>query len=223
MKRAKQTSESIELAILLALSGGLMDAYSYLARDHVFANAQTGNILLFGVHLSQGEYQISLHYLFPVLAFGLGIFIAEYIHLKFETKMHWRQNTILLEILILFIVGCIPFSHNLLANSLTSMACGLQVQSFRKLHGKGFATTMCIGNLRTGTHELCTYICSKDKIHLYNTFLYYFVIITFVFGAILGNFSISHLGQHAIWISVCLLTIACFLMCIDREKNDLTK
>ena len=51
MRHAKQESESIELAVLLALAGGLMDCYSYLVRDHVFANAQTGNMLLFGVNL----------------------------------------------------------------------------------------------------------------------------------------------------------------------------
>ncbi|WP_427189458.1 DUF1275 family protein [Parvimonas sp. G1604] len=44
MKKAMQMSESIELAIFLALSGGLMDAYSYLLRGQVFANAQTGNM-----------------------------------------------------------------------------------------------------------------------------------------------------------------------------------
>ena len=32
MKRALQVSESIELGIILALSGGFMDAYSYLER-----------------------------------------------------------------------------------------------------------------------------------------------------------------------------------------------
>ena len=53
MKRAKQTSESIELGILLALSGGFMDAYSYLARGQVFANAQTGNMLLFWCQFSK--------------------------------------------------------------------------------------------------------------------------------------------------------------------------
>ena len=46
MQRAKQISESIELGIILALAGGFMDVYSYIGRDHVFANAQTGNILL---------------------------------------------------------------------------------------------------------------------------------------------------------------------------------
>ena len=51
MQRARQTSESIELSALLALSGGLMDAYSYLGRGKVFANAQTGNMLLLGVNI----------------------------------------------------------------------------------------------------------------------------------------------------------------------------
>ena len=118
MKRAKQTSESIELGILLALSGGFMDAYSYLARGQVFANAQTGNMLLFGVNLASGQFQNSLHYLCPVLAFGLGIFLAEFVHFQKIQKVHWRQVTLLIEIIILFGVGYISFEQNLLANSL---------------------------------------------------------------------------------------------------------
>lgn len=54
MKASKQISESLPIMILLTLSGGFMDAYSYLCRGEVFANAQTGNILLFGVNLSMG-------------------------------------------------------------------------------------------------------------------------------------------------------------------------
>lgn len=51
MKQTKQMSESMRLGMLLAMSGGFMDAYSYIQRDQVFANAQTGNMLLFGVNL----------------------------------------------------------------------------------------------------------------------------------------------------------------------------
>lgn len=93
MNRAKQTSESIELGVLLALSGGLMDAYSYLARGKVFANAQTGNMLLFGVNLANGNMYQASHYLCPVLAFGLGIFLAELVHYK-ETKNSLETNHI---------------------------------------------------------------------------------------------------------------------------------
>ena len=199
MKRAKQTSESIELGILLALSGGFMDAYSYLARGQVFANAQTGNMLLFGVNLARGQFQHALHYLCPVLAFGLGI---------------------LIEIIILFGVGYISFEQNLLANSLTSFACGLQVQAFRKIHGKGYATTMCIGNLRTGTHEMCNYLCTKKVQHLQSGLLYYSIILTFIIGAILGNFCIQIFSAKAIWLSVSLLILAFILMFVDREKDE---
>lgn len=39
-------SESLILNLLLAFSGGFQDAYTYIVRDNVFANAQTGNIVL---------------------------------------------------------------------------------------------------------------------------------------------------------------------------------
>lgn len=41
-----QTSESFRLSALLSFSGGLQDAYTYNMRDKVFANAQTGNVVL---------------------------------------------------------------------------------------------------------------------------------------------------------------------------------
>ena len=50
----RQMSDTFLIAVLLAVVGGSLDAYSYVARGHVFANAQTGNIVLFGLHLADG-------------------------------------------------------------------------------------------------------------------------------------------------------------------------
>lgn len=61
-KKITQISESLPLGLLLALSGGLMDAYSYVCRGKVFANAQTGNILLFAVNLSERNYLTAQRY-----------------------------------------------------------------------------------------------------------------------------------------------------------------
>ena len=55
MDKPVDVAESLQLGIILALSGGFMDAYSYVCRGQVFANAQTGNILLLGVNLSEGN------------------------------------------------------------------------------------------------------------------------------------------------------------------------
>lgn len=157
MRRSRQMSESIELGIVLALAGGFMDAYSYMCRDGVFANAQTGNMLLLGINLSERNWGMALHYLFPVLAFAVGIALADVVrvHAKDKSLFHWRQLSVLCEALVLFVVCFFPQSMNLAANSLTSLACGIQVESFRKIHGNGIATTMCIGNLRSGTQNWC--------------------------------------------------------------------
>ena len=38
----RQMSDTFLIAVLLAVLSGSLDAYSYVARGHVFANAQTG-------------------------------------------------------------------------------------------------------------------------------------------------------------------------------------
>lgn len=198
-----------------------MDAYSYLARGEVFANAQTGNLLLLGVHLASGRFDGALRYVFPILGFTLGIAVAHLIRLHARPKrLHWRQLVLGLEILLLIAVGFLPATTNLLANSLTSLACGMQVQSFRKLHGHGFATTMCIGNLRSGTEACIAWLHTKRLQEGEAALLYYGVIVCFVIGAILGNMLLAALGLHAIWVSPLLLAIACGLLIIDREALD---
>ena len=68
-----------------------MDAYSYLCRGEVFANAQTGNILLFGVNLSMGHWSKALQYVCPVLAFAIGIAAAEFVRRKFTNRKHVQR------------------------------------------------------------------------------------------------------------------------------------
>ena len=216
-----QISESRRLAVLLAISGGLMDAYTYIFRDGVFANAQTGNILLLGVNLSEGNYGEALRYFFPVLAFAAGIVLAEVIHhlCTEDGIFHWRQLSVLLECMILFAVGFIPTAFNLPANALVSFACGIQVESFRKVKGNASATTMCIGNLRSGTQAMCDFACSKDKKYLHKGLVYYGIILSFALGAIIGNILIRHFSQYAIWCSSLLLFAGFLLMFIQSEEN----
>ena len=218
MSKAKQTSESIELGILLALSGGIMDAYSYMARGKVFANAQTGNMLLFGIYLSGGRWNMALHYFFPILAFTAGIMLADIVRTKGSTKLHWRQLSVLFEAVILFGVSFIPLSMNLLANSLTSLACGIQVETFRKIHGNGIATTMCIGNLRSGTQNIYTFFQTKKRDSLEKGLLYYGIILCFICGAIIGNQCIKYLHERAILVSSALLLLSFIMMFITRDE-----
>ena len=164
-KHHKQMSESFLTAAFLSVSGGLQDAYTYIFRGKVFANAQTGNIVLLSQSIIDKDFVRAIHYLVPLLFFALGIAIAECIHVKFQRiqHIHWRQLVLVLEILLLLVVGFLPTRLNLLANAMVSFSCAMQVQSFRKVNGYAFASTMCIGNIRSGTDALCAFIRTRDK------------------------------------------------------------
>lgn len=221
MVRAKQESESIELAVLLALSGGAMDAYSYLVRDHVFANAQTGNMLLLGVNLASGQWDACAHYAVPVVCFALGIALCHSIKLFAKQKrLHWRQAALLVEMAVLAVVACVPAGQSLWANALTSLACGIQVQAFRKFHGRPLATTMCIGNLRSATQSMVNFAHTRNPAQLADGALGYFVIVCFVLGAVVGNWFVPMLGTRMILVSSALLLVSFLILFVDREKRS---
>ena len=218
-----QMSESFVTAMFLSLSGGLQDAYTYFFRGKVFANAQTGNIVLLSQNLFAGNYNKALHYLVPLLAFAAGILVAELVRERFQNAraLHWRQMVVLGEIALLFVVGFFPQEWNLLANALVSFSCAMQVQTFRKVNGYGYASTMCIGNMRSGTEALTVWLLKKDQKALDKSLHYFGIILLFALGAGLGSVAVNQLATRAIWAS-CLLLCVCFgLMFVkeDLEEN----
>ena len=217
-KLKKQTSETFRLSAILAISGGFQDAYTYNVRDEVFSNAQTGNVVLMSQNFMSGEWIRGLHYLFPIIAFAFGVFVAERIQkrLKYVKKIHWRQIIVLMELAILFVVGLIPDSYNMAATMLVSFACSMQVQTFRKVNGYGYASTMCIGNLRSGTESLSIYLREKKPEILKKALHYYGIIFVFAIGAGIGGILSLHIGIRAIWVSSLLLAAVFTMMFVEK-------
>ena len=209
-----QTSETFVLSAILAMSGGFQDAYTYNVRKEVFSNAQTGNIVLMSQHIMMGELMKGLSYLFPVVAFALGVLVAERIGHRYKgaKRIHWRQIIVAIEIVILFAVGFIPERYDMIATMLVSFSCSMQVQAFRKVNGYGYASTMCIGNLRSGTESLSIYLREKQHGALKKAAHYYGIILIFAIGAGVGGICSLHIGIRAIWISSILLAIVCAMM-----------
>ena len=214
-----QMSEAFSTAAFLSASGGLQDAYTYIARGEVFANAQTGNIVLLSQNLFQGNWTRALRYLVPLLAFAFGVAAAEYIRHRFRDmdRIHWRQPVLLVEIVLLFLVGFLPESLHLLANAVVSFCCAMQVQAFRKVNGYAYASTMCIGNLRSGVESLCAYQRTGDHKLRGKAARYFGVILLFALGAGAGGVCIQLWGLRAIWVS-CVLLLAGFCLMLRGEE-----
>lgn len=216
-----QMSDSFLTASFIILSGGFQDAYTYCCRDGVFANAQTGNIVLMSSHLFEGEWQSALSYLVPVLAFIFGTFAAESVRLHYQKleAVHWRQIVVGMEIILLFLVGFVPTGMNFLANAVVSFVCAMQVQAFKKVHGYAYASTMCIGNMRSGTEALCLFLHNRDKATLLKALTYFRVIGIFAIGAGAGSFITFRWGARAIWGCCVLLSVSFVVMSVSGEKN----
>ena len=216
-----QMSESFVTAMFLSLSGGLQDAYTYFFRGKIYANAQTGNIVLLSQHLFTGDFLTALHYLIPLVAFASGILAAELFREHFQSlkALHWRQMIVLAEILLLFSVGFFPQELNLLANAVVSFSCAMQVQTFRKVSGYAYASTMCIGNMRSGTEALCVYFHTRDREVLHKALTYFGVIGLFAVGAGLGALLTAWLAERGIWVSCALLAVSFLIMFIREEEE----
>ena len=114
LKHALQMSDSVEVAAFLAFSGGVMDAYSYLVRGGVFANAQTGNLLLFGINLTSGSFEKCLKYALPILAFAIGIALSYAIraiareeHLHTHDSSHIETSLLYFGTIFCFVAGAV--------------------------------------------------------------------------------------------------------------------
>ncbi|MBR2779545.1 MAG: DUF1275 domain-containing protein [Firmicutes bacterium] len=214
-----QTSESFRLSAILSFSGGLQDAYTFNVRDNVFANAQTGNVVLMSQNFMQRNWMQGMYYMLPLVAFAAGIFIAERIETRFKNsrKVHWRQIVLFIEIIMLGIVGLVPGNYNMIANMLVSFACAMQVQTFRKVHGYGYASTMCIGNMRSGTVSLSHYLRTKDRQSLNKALHFFGIIFVFAVGAGVGGVLSGVWYIRTIWISPVLLAgVAALMIREDR-------
>ena len=216
----RQISESIEVGIFLALSGGFMDAYSYINRGKVFANAETGNIILMALKVCEGKFFEAVNYLIPIVSFAVGVAICEIIKYRKEriNMIHWRQILVLFEIFAFIVVGFLPQEMNRVANSIISMISGIQFATFPKIRGTAMATTMCTGNLKTGTQNMYRGIKNGDKSAIEKGLYYYVCILVFILGTAVGYFAVKLMAEKAIFLAA-LAMINIFIM-MFKEFED---
>src|SRR5580693_5356127 len=101
----RSLSGMFAIASLFAIVGGFLDAYSYLARGHVFANAQTGNVVLFAARAADGQWASAWQTLPSIVAYMCGVAVARLLRVK-PQKQTFRATLICqaLELLVLLVL-----------------------------------------------------------------------------------------------------------------------
>ena len=214
MNEGKHMSEALPLGLLLALTGGILDAYTYLNRGAVFATAETGNLVLLGVNLAMGHWLKVIYYLLPISSYAAGLLVTLAFHRRSDKLFfHWRQFVVLTECLVVLLATIIPQGDlDPLVNCMIAFISAMQVQTFRKFRGCACATTMCTGNLRSGVEALYFHLADKEPGSLDRAKVYFGLIASFVTGAVISSLLSPLFAGRAILVAILPLAASFLLM-----------
>lgn len=95
---------------LLMMSGGMLGAFTYCVRGGVFCNAQTGNIVLLGMAVGNGNWKGAAYLLVPITAYGLGAAVSEVLpgSVKKAGLVRWDTLLVGFETLVTLLLGFVP-------------------------------------------------------------------------------------------------------------------
>jgi uncharacterized membrane protein YoaK (UPF0700 family) len=193
---------SLPSAILLAITGGSLDAFIYLNHGHAFAAAMTDNGVLLGITILHHDYMQTLRHLMPIFGFICGVFFAHVLDKQF--KHHAVTIGLLCEIIALFIASFLPGSFPDLAFvPIIAVVAAYQVASFRKADTYAYNSTFLSGNLRTATDGLFdAFIPSKRRSGLRKFRELSFIVMAFPLGATAGAILAPRFYNHTLCSSI---------------------
>jgi len=210
--------QTLRVATLLSFAGGGLDAFTWVGHGGVFANAQTGNVVLLGVFAAAGAWRQAALHIPPIVAFICGVLLA---HL-----LRWRGAhragvfSLGVEILLLLVVAALPGDIPDLPIVLgISFVAAQQSSSFAKVGPWGYSSVMTTGNLRRMAEALFEGLTPpRDPTALAQCGTFAAVCGCFALGAAAGALATAHLGNAAVAIAI-LPLLAALALCLRRPSG----
>lgn len=221
--------EKLWVFMVLMGVGGFLGGFTYSVRGGVFCNAQTANIVLFGMSLGKGHFKGALYYLIPIGAYFLGAVISEAIAkpIKKLNFIRWDTLFVLIEMIAIVFLGLLPESAPYQITQITiNFICSMQYNTFRKTKDIPMATTFCTNHLRQVGVSFSKAITHKDKAYLKRMLLHIGMLFVFALGASVAAFFSAKILGKAIFIALIPLFIVFIKLLyadLKTEKDELYK
>ena len=219
---AVQTSTTLRFAMLLTAANGFLDAYTFITRDGVFANVQTGNVILFAIDLSGGHWRNTLAHLWPILAFLLGVLLSAHIQSGRAEKLvsHPLRWTMAFQTVAFAIVGFVPTTvPNSFVTVPISFLAAIQFTLFRNIGELTYIAVATTGNLMRFVEAAYSVLVDKDDAARLAFRVYGLLIVTFSAGAVIGAFASLCYGVRAVWFPAALLAVTLVFFIVDERKG----
>jgi len=204
----KAQPDTLLSASFLAAVGGLLDAAVFVLHGHVFANALTGNVILFGITLVQQNYAQSLRHLAPILAFIFGVAASRL--LRVRPQFQASLAVLILEMVVLFLAGLTPpaFPETIFTATIAFVSA-FQVSTFRTVGRFSYNSTFVTGNVREISEGIANFFLHPDpdvrRRELAKSRKLTIICVLFLVGALLGAWSAPHFGNRSLWLAEPLL------------------
>jgi uncharacterized membrane protein YoaK (UPF0700 family) len=217
----RSLSGMFAIASLFAIVGGFLDAYSYLARGHVFANAQTGNVVLFGVRAAASNWTSAWKTLPPILAYMCGVAVARLLRVRPQKKTFRAilicQALELLVLVVLLLFG--RFVSDFYAVPLIAFSAALQNTSFSNIGPWQFNSAMTTSNLRNAVSGWVQLAMGETDPKLRGEAIVGSVIsLCFAAGVLLGGICTLRLSACPLLPGVVLAAAGMLLTMRERER-----
>ena len=194
-KRAVRAEEALEIALLLAFSGGYFDAYTWVVH-RVMANTQTANLVLLWVHGTAGDWGRAVHFIPPMIAFVLGVVVAALVRRMFQDRA--STITTIINIVLLIIVQLIHIRASNLANVFgIAFVAAMQASMFTMVEGAAYTSIMVTGNLRLAIEGAVSAFSGRRDM-LRRSYIFTALCVVFGLGAAGGAFLAKNLPYLAL-------------------------
>ena len=129
-------------AALLTIVAGMADAVGYISLGGIFAANMTGNTVLAGIALAEGQYGLAAKRFMPLIAFFLGALLARLL-LRLMRK---PAAPLLLEAALLAVAGFVTLGTEA-ELMVVSLAIGLQASAITHFGGSAVSTVVVTSTL----------------------------------------------------------------------------
>jgi uncharacterized membrane protein YoaK (UPF0700 family) len=216
-----ERSRTLWFAALLTLTNGFLDAHTYIARGHVFANVQTANVIFSAIHVSERQFSAALAHLWPLLAFIAGMLLASHIKSGRMEQMlpHSLRWTLGVQAFVLAIIGFVPASvdHNFVTVPISFLAA-VQIGLFRNVGDLAYLPVATTGNLMRFMESAYDGLVEKRAEARRPLVVYGTLILAFAGGALAGALATDAWGVRAIWLAAGFLAVTLCLFVIDEHE-----
>ncbi|MCK8634582.1 DUF1275 domain-containing protein [Apilactobacillus kunkeei] len=206
------------IAILLAITSGGIDAYTFIEQGGVFAGLQTGNSILFGISLANHDFAQSLKYIFSIIFFALGIVIIKVMQRKLDSINIRKVIIMFYEIVVIMIVGLLVKDiSSVLIVGLLSLVSAAQLQEFKLLKGNPFNPLMMTGNISKIANNAYLALVDHDKKAqslLMDTIM---VITSFILGTFIMGIVEHYLNAYSVLVLIIPLSLVIIFNFINRK------